>query len=715
MRRLSGLVLAAGALAWPAQAPAQADPPARPQTQADDYTRYELQAPGSGAFRILYDVTATTPGARRFFNSIRAGAESEVHGVTDRHTGRPLPWSVVTGEEARRRGHPRASATGQYIEVELAGPVPSGGGSRVRIDKTYIDTASYRVEGAGIVFTRSLGIARNSVVLPPGYELAAVNVPSQVNVEADGRIRVSFMNTERQALTYTVRARPLPAAAAAALVATAGAPRPRAPIPAGAGAAGGYDGSYARADRTFGERASETRDIVYFLEQPESHAFRLYHDYTEARPGTARYLNVVRAGSRVRDPWAFHLDTGGELATETLRGQAAVDRGVLSSTQAADSAVVVVISFPPVGAGASSRIRIHETYEDPARYLRAGDELVWDRNLGRAMNRVVLPQGWYLTHSDMPASVETAADGRMVLTFWNPRPDGLQVFLRARERRPPVATSLTGERLHARPAPDPALQARLDAELAAAPQDVERIIAAARELRNAMRYDEEVALYTRALTVAPDDWRLYRFRGHRYLTLRQFEAGLRDLDRARELAPHDFDVAYHRGLALYLLGRFNEAADEYQRCIRQASDPSVRALAGTPALAGQRPCTEVATRDDSRVAITDWAYRALRRAGRDREAQALLEGITVGMDVTANTAYYHTLLARKGLHPRADLLNPLPEGGRFETRAYGVAIDELLDGDRDRGLFLLRRVAEDAYWPGFGRIAAEADLARLGR
>lgn len=704
------LAVTLGAVVAPVVLTAQT---AAPQTQADDYTRYELQAPGSAAFRIIYDVTATTPGTRHYYNSIRAGAESVVHGVTDPHTGAPLPWRVVSGEEARQRSHPRASLTGRYIEVDLARAVPLGGGARVRIDKTYTDTASYRTEPGGIVFTRSLGIARNSVVLPAGYELASVNVPSQVNVEADGRIRVSFMNTERQSLTYTVRARPLPAAAAATLVESARAPRPRV-TPRAAGSPGGYDGSYARTDRNFGERAFENRDITYFLEQPESNAFRLYHDYTESRPGVDRYLNVVRAGSQVRDPWAFNLDSGEELRDETLRGPAAVDRGVLTAAQAAANAEVVVISFPPVQDGASTRIRIHETYVDANRYLRSGDELVWDRNFGRAMNRVVLPHGWYLTHSDMPASVETDADGRMVLTFWNPRPDGLQVFLRARERRPPVALSLTGERLHARPTPNPALQAQLDADLAAAPDDVERIIAAAREMRNAMRYDEEVALYTRALTVAPDDWRLFRFRGHRYLTLRRFEDGLRDLDRARQLAPYDFDVAYHRGLALYLLGRFREAADEYQRCIRQATDRRALGMVGTPAMAGQRPCAEIATRDDSRVAITDWAYRSLRRAGRDAEARRLLETIVPGMEVTANTAYYQTLLARKGLYPRAELLNPTPPSGRFETRAYGSAIDELLDGDRERALFLLRRVAEDPYWAGFGRIAAEADLARMG-
>src|SRR5688572_23551088 len=164
-----------------------------PQTQADDYTRYELLAPGSQSFRIFYDVTATTPGATHYFNAIRAGAEEVVHGAYDRMTGSSLQWEVVDGARARTSGHPTASLQGHFIMVKLARPVPAGGETRVRIDKTYKDSTSYRVRGDTITFTRSLGIKRNSVVLPAGYELIGVNYPSQIAMEADGRIRVSFM------------------------------------------------------------------------------------------------------------------------------------------------------------------------------------------------------------------------------------------------------------------------------------------------------------------------------------------------------------------------------------------------------------------------------------------------------------------------------------------------------------------------------------------
>jgi hypothetical protein len=180
----------------PAQEPAPATATA-PQTEADEYTRYELLAPGTARFRILYEVTATTPGATDYSNSIRKGSEASGIAVTDRASGRPLEWSVVSGTE------------GRSIRVRLPRPVPQGGGIRLLIEKTYEDPKSYRQEGDRLVFERSLGIRRNAVVLPPGYELVACNTPSQVIQQADGRIAVSFMNPGPAAVPLVLAARRL--------------------------------------------------------------------------------------------------------------------------------------------------------------------------------------------------------------------------------------------------------------------------------------------------------------------------------------------------------------------------------------------------------------------------------------------------------------------------------------------------------------------------
>ena len=182
------------------------------------------------------------------------------------------------------------------------------------------------------------------------------------------------------------------------------------------------------------ERAAQTREIVYFLRQPETHAFDLYHDYTETREGVDKYLNVVRAGSTVSNPSAVILDTGERLPTETLKGDAITQAGLDIGEAVRPEMEVVVIRFPAVRKGQSVRLRISETYTDSVRYRVEGDELIWDRGFGRPQNAVVLPADWYLTHSAVPATVSLTRDGRLRLDFVNPRLDEIQVLIVARRR-----------------------------------------------------------------------------------------------------------------------------------------------------------------------------------------------------------------------------------------------------------------------------------------
>jgi hypothetical protein len=184
------------------------------------------------------------------------------------------------------------------------------------------------------------------------------------------------------------------------------------------------------------ERATQTREIVYFLQQPETHAFDLYHDYTETREGMDRYLNVVRAGSTVSNPSAVLLDTGESLETRILKGDEITRAGVDLGEPVKPESELVLIRFPAVRKGQTSRLRISETYADSARYRLDGDELVWDRAFGRPYNAVVLPAGWYLTHSAVPATISLTEDGRVRLDFVNPRLDEIQVLIVAKRRSP---------------------------------------------------------------------------------------------------------------------------------------------------------------------------------------------------------------------------------------------------------------------------------------
>ena len=204
---------------------------------------------------------------------------------------------------------------------------------------------------------------------------------------------------------------------------------------ASAAAQGAPDNAARRQASRLAERARQDREIVYFLQPPETHAFDLYHDYTESRPGVGTYLNVVRAGSTVSRPSARVLDTGESLRTETLKGDAITRAGIDIGQAVEPSTEVVVIHFGAPRAGESVRLRIAETYTDPARYYLRGDELVWDRAFGRPANAVVLPAGWYLTGSSIPATISETSDGRIRLDFVNPRNDEIETLITARRRR----------------------------------------------------------------------------------------------------------------------------------------------------------------------------------------------------------------------------------------------------------------------------------------
>ena len=182
------------------------------------------------------------------------------------------------------------------------------------------------------------------------------------------------------------------------------------------------------------ERARQDREIVYFLQQPETHAFDLYHDYTESRPGVDNYLNVVRGGSKASNPSALILDTGEKLKVETLAGAKITEAKLDIGEPVTPATEVVVIRFPAVKQGQSVRLRISETYTDEKSYRSDGDELVFDRSFGRPKNAVVLPAGWYLTACAIPATVSTLPDGRIRLDFVNPRPDEIAVLIKAKKR-----------------------------------------------------------------------------------------------------------------------------------------------------------------------------------------------------------------------------------------------------------------------------------------
>jgi hypothetical protein len=183
------------------------------------------------------------------------------------------------------------------------------------------------------------------------------------------------------------------------------------------------------------ERAYQDREILYELQSPESHAFRITHDYTVRKVGEKYYFNVVRAGSHVSDPESIDLDTGEKLKSETINGKTVNERKLpIGETIKDDTEIVVTYLARSLVAGTTNRIRLKETYVDPKSYYVEGEELVWDRSFGRLRNTEVLPSGWYLTGLSSPATITTLPDGRLSVYIVNPRNDDVRVYLRARRR-----------------------------------------------------------------------------------------------------------------------------------------------------------------------------------------------------------------------------------------------------------------------------------------
>jgi tetratricopeptide (TPR) repeat protein len=284
-------------------------------------------------------------------------------------------------------------------------------------------------------------------------------------------------------------------------------------------------------------------------------------------------------------------------------------------------------------------------------------------------------------------------------------------------RRPHTeATSLLGRPLVATPlSPDTRTRLEQDLEaarraLAGAPNDPDKAVWLGRRTAYLGRYREAIAIYSRGLRAHPNEPRLLRHRGHRYISVRELDRALVDLHRAAsalegrpdEIEPDGMpnrhgiprstlqgNVWYHLALAHFLKGDFDQAAAGFGRAL------------------------DVATNDDSVVASADWLYMALRRAGRHDEAARVLDRIRPEMEILENDAYHRRLLMYKGVVvPETLLADGSDDPVQIATQGFGVGHWYLLEGDREAARRAFERVLAGSSWSAFGYIAAEAELSR---
>jgi tetratricopeptide (TPR) repeat protein len=230
--------------------------------------------------------------------------------------------------------------------------------------------------------------------------------------------------------------------------------------------------------------------------------------------------------------------------------------------------------------------------------------------------------------------------------------------------------------------------ARAQAALATDPKNIQRIIDLGVAQSGARQFREAIRTFTRGLAIAPNDPMLYRWRGHRYLSVRELDRAKTDLEKGFALDSTNYGILYHLGIVRYIRGDFAGAAAMFQRA--QPRAPDAGELAGS----------------------TDWLWMSLMRAGRKADAEAMLARRPDSLVV--NNAYARRLKLYRGeIGPDAVFTPADTADVQVATLSYGLGNWYLVRGDTARAKTLFQRSVQSGGWPGFGFMVSEAELRRL--
>ncbi|MGH7538903.1 MAG: tetratricopeptide repeat protein [Gemmatimonadales bacterium] len=229
--------------------------------------------------------------------------------------------------------------------------------------------------------------------------------------------------------------------------------------------------------------------------------------------------------------------------------------------------------------------------------------------------------------------------------------------------------------------------ARAESALGADPRSIDRIIQLGLARSAVRQYREAIATFSRGIEIAPNNAVVYRWRGHRYLSIRELDKARADLTRGLALDSTLYAGWYHLGIVRYVSGDFSEAADAFAHALPSAPDSAERA------------------------GSIDWLWMSLSRAGRRAEARAVLERTD---SLPPENAYTRRLRLYRGLIGPDQLLTPTDTTDiAVATLSYGVGNWYLVRGDTTHARQWFERSVRSGGWPAFGFIASEAELRRF--
>jgi tetratricopeptide (TPR) repeat protein len=239
----------------------------------------------------------------------------------------------------------------------------------------------------------------------------------------------------------------------------------------------------------------------------------------------------------------------------------------------------------------------------------------------------------------------------------------------------------------------------------------EHIIWYGRRLAYLGNYNEAIAIYTKGIKLHPGNARFYRHRAHRYITLRCYDNAIADLKKAIDLIKDQIDeieedgipnarnfptstlhtnIYYHLGLAYYLKGDNRQALLAWEKCL------------------------DIADNDDMKVATLNWLNIALRKMGRQKDADHHLLDVTKDMIIIENHDYYDILLMyQSGDDSKLVEKTQNQQTVTNATLGYALGTYYQLKGDKGKTKELFEKVVAGNQWSSFGYIAAETELAKM--
>ena len=239
--------------------------------------------------------------------------------------------------------------------------------------------------------------------------------------------------------------------------------------------------------------------------------------------------------------------------------------------------------------------------------------------------------------------------------------------------------------------------------------NVDHIVWLGRRMAYLGDYKKAIDIYSKGIGLYPEEPRFYRHRGHRYITLRQLDKAIDDLEKAAELIEGKEDIVekdgipnsqniplstlhnniwYHLGLAYYLKNDLPKALGAFQECLESSNN------------------------DDMQVATRHWLYMIFRRMNLPEEAALVLEPVHKDMTIIENDAYFNLLLFYKG-ELTIDEVSSNNSTGSSEAAKYGVANWYHYNGEFSEAKKRYQELVNTGNWAGFGYIAAEVDLSRM--